>query len=96
MTIHTTYSNARANLAGLLQRASDELEIIVIQRRNGKDVAMISADELNGLVATAHLLASPANAERLLESIEQSRQGKGVTMTLEELRAWTGLYDPEA
>ncbi len=35
---------------------------------------------------TEYLLASPANKENLLKSIMQLGQGKGVTMTIEELR----------
>lgn len=40
MPIQTTYSNARNNLASLLERVTDEREIVVINRRGREDVAL--------------------------------------------------------
>jgi antitoxin YefM len=65
MAIHTSYAKARANLAKFL-KVSDGKEIVMINRRNAEDVAMISASELSGLLETAHLLGSHKNASRLL------------------------------
>ena len=61
MSIETTYTAARANLAKLLDSATEDREIVLIRRRGGEDVALIAADELEGLLETAHLLRSPAN-----------------------------------
>ena len=60
---------------------------MIIRRRGHEDVAVIPADELSGLLATAHLLRSPANAKRLLEAILRSYRGGGTEMNLDELRA---------
>ncbi|MFN6215956.1 type II toxin-antitoxin system Phd/YefM family antitoxin, partial [Microcystis sp.] len=38
----TTYSQARMNLASLLDQVCDESQIIVIKRRNQKNVALIA------------------------------------------------------
>ena len=70
--LQTTYTNARANFAGLCNEVADNSEIVVIRRRKGSDVAMIAADELESLVETAHLLRSPKNAERLLAALERA------------------------
>ena len=35
---------------------------------------------------TEYLLSSPANKAHLLESVKQLEEGKGVTMTIEELK----------
>ncbi|MBC8160355.1 MAG: type II toxin-antitoxin system Phd/YefM family antitoxin, partial [Roseiflexaceae bacterium] len=59
MTIQTTYTQARANFAELLDSVTDDREIIIIQRRGAADVALIAADELQSLLETAHLLRSP-------------------------------------
>lgn len=40
---------------------------------------------------TEHLLASPANAERLRAAVRSSLAGEGTIMTMEDLRRWTGL-----
>ena len=68
MATETTYTNARANLKALLDEAADTREPVIIHRRGGDDVALIAADELRSLIETAHLLRSPANAERLLRA----------------------------
>ena len=66
MTIHTTYTSARAGLAKILDKVTHDREVVIIQRRGEEDVALISAAELSSLVETAYLLRSPKNAERLL------------------------------
>jgi antitoxin YefM len=89
--LQTTYTNARANFAGLCNEAADNREIVVIRRRKGRDVAMIAADELESLVETAHLLRSPKNAERLLTALERALKGKEEPSSLQALRAEVGL-----
>ena len=70
----TTYTNARANFAALCDRATNDREPVVIRRRGAEDVVLIAADELSGLLETAHLLRSPANAERLLTALARARK----------------------
>jgi antitoxin YefM len=95
MTIQTTYSQARAKLASLLDEAVNNREIVLIQRRGSEDVALIAADELQGLLETVHLLRSPANAERLLTALERVRQATGSSQTIDELRYEVGLGETE-
>jgi antitoxin YefM len=73
MTIETTYSQAREQLKSLMDRAVNDREVVVVRRRSGGDVAMIAADELQSLLATAHLLRSAKNAERLLTALARAR-----------------------
>jgi antitoxin YefM len=73
MTIHTTYAQARANLATLCDQVTDDREVVIIRRRGAADVALVAADELAGLLETAHLLRSPANAQRLLTALARAR-----------------------
>ena len=65
----------------------------VPQRRDHPAVAMIAADELASLMETAHLLRSPANAERLLSALARARQGKSKPKTVDALRRAV-LRDP--
>ncbi len=91
MTIETSYSHARAELASLMSRVTDDREVVVITRRNHPDVAMIAADELSSLMETAHLLRSPANAERLLAALQRSHQSTNRdTSTVAQLRKHVG------
>ena len=86
MAIQTTYTHARARLAALLDEVTDNREVVIIRRRGCEDVAMITADELAGLLETVHLLRSPKNAKRLLGALDRVRQGSGTPQTIDALR----------
>ncbi len=75
MAIQTSYTNARVRLASLMDEVTDNRDVVIIQRRGKEDVAMISADELAGILETAHLLRSPKNAQRLFAALERVRKG---------------------
>ena len=91
MAIQTTYTNARARLASLIDEVIKNREVVIIQRRGSEDVAMIAADELSGILETAHLLRSPANADRLNSALERVRNQEGSPQTIDELREEVGL-----
>ena len=86
MSVETTYTNLRQNLSSVLDQVCDDQEVVIVRRRNHRDVALIPADELSGLIETAYLLRSPANAKRLSEALEESRNGKTKPSTVAELR----------
>ena len=86
MSHPVTYTEARANLAALLDEVASTREPVVIRRRGHDDVALIAADELASLRETAHLLRSSANARRLLSALQSALNGEGKTMTLDDLR----------
>jgi len=89
--VETTYTALRERLAGFLDQVTDDREVVIVRRRGARDVALVPADELAGLMETAHLLRSPKNAERLFESLRELERGGGEAMTLRELRHSVGL-----
>jgi len=91
MAIQTTYTHARANLATLLDEVTKNREVVIIQRRGREDVAMITADELAGILETAHLLRSPNNAKRLFTALNRARKEAGTPQTIDELRKEVGF-----
>jgi antitoxin YefM len=93
MTIQTTYSQARANLASLCDEVTQNREIVIIQRRGAESVALISESELAGLLETAHLMRSPANAERLFSALARARRRSVAPQSAAELRQEMGLDD---
>jgi antitoxin YefM len=95
MAVETTYTALRAELAGFLDRVTDDREVVIVRRRGARDVAILPADELSGLMETAYLLRSPKNAERLMESIRWAEEGNGQPETLESLRRSVGLEAAE-
>ncbi len=96
MTIHTNYTQARANFAKLLNEVTNNREVVIIQRRGEEDVALISADELSSLMETAYLLRSPANADRLLTALARALKNETKPMTISELRKEVGLEAEES
>lgn len=91
--LQTTYTNARANFAGLCDEVIENREIVLIRRRKGNNVAMIAADELQSLVESSHLMRSPKNAERLLSALERALKGTGTASPVKSLRSEVGLED---
>jgi antitoxin YefM len=87
MTIETTYSAAREQLKTLMDRVVADRDVVVVRRRKGGDVALVAAEELEGLLETAHLLRSPRNAERLLSALERARREELPPLFLEDLSA---------
>lgn len=91
MATHATYTHARAHFAALWDRAVENREPIVIQRRGSEAVVLIAEHELLGLLETAHLLRSPRNAERLLRALSRARRGAKSPSSVEGLRRELGL-----
>ena len=79
-----TYTDARANLKELMDRVVDDHEEVVVTRKNGKPVVVVSLDDWNAIRETMHLLSTPANAQALRESIAQLNDDKGVEHELVE------------
>ena len=77
-----SYSQARANLARLLDSVIDDAEEVVITRSGHEPVVVVSLAEWNSMRETDYLLRSPANARHLRESLAQSRAGDVVTKEL--------------
>ena len=91
--LQTTYTNARANFAGICDEVIDNREIVLIRRRKGSSVAMIAADELQSLVERSYLLRSPKNAERLLSALDRALKGDEKVSSVKLLRSEVGLED---
>ena len=93
MIHETTYSNARAHLATLMDQVTDTREPILIRRRGAEPVALVAADELAGWMETAYLLRSPTNAQRLLDASRRETTGNDERLSVDQLRARLGLGD---
>ena len=86
-----TYKKAKEHLDALWDEAISTREPIVVKRRGHAALALLPADELASLLETVHLLRSPKNARRLMESIRNANQGKYSLTTLAELRERVGM-----
>jgi antitoxin YefM len=68
-------SEARKNLFPLIEQVNDDRTPVHITSRRGEAVLLALAD-YEALEETAHLLRVPANAKRLIESLQQALAGQ--------------------
>ncbi len=68
------YTELRLNLKYWLNSVFDDVEEVIIKRKDQKDLVLISLEEYNSLVETNYLL-SGKNREVLLESIKEVKKG---------------------
>jgi antitoxin YefM len=73
-----TSTALRENLSKVLDEVCNSAAPLIVTRQNARPVVLISLEEFRSIEETMHLLSSPANAERLLESIDQLNAGNGV------------------
>lgn len=73
-----TYTAARENLASTMDRVCQDHDPVIITRNRNQAVVMLSLEDYESLQETAYLLRSPVNAKRLIDSIEELNQGKGI------------------
>lgn len=79
-----SYSESRAHYAATLDAVLDDREEVVITRAGREPVVMVALEDYESLKETAYLLRSPANARRLIESIERLGDGGGTEHDLLE------------
>ena len=72
-----SYTEFRAHYAEVLDSVVDDREEVVITRAGHEPVVIVSLADFESLRETAYLLRSPANARRLLESIDELNSGRG-------------------
>ncbi|MEQ1888899.1 MAG: type II toxin-antitoxin system prevent-host-death family antitoxin [Alphaproteobacteria bacterium] len=78
------FSEARSGLKKLIDQVVNDADFTIIARRDAPDAVVMSLDTFNGLMETAYLLKTPANAAHLARSIRQFRQGKQVERNLDD------------
>jgi antitoxin YefM len=79
-----TYTAARQNLAKTMEKVCRDHAPIIITRKAGNSVVILSLEDYEALEETAYLLRSPKNTRRLMESIAQLENEKGAEKELIE------------
>jgi antitoxin YefM len=79
-----TYTHARANLAKTIENVCDDHAPVIVTKSRDRSVVIISLEDYQALEETSYLLRSPANAQRLLESMKQLESGGGSVRELIE------------
>lgn len=77
-----TYTHTRQHVAEVMRQVNENHEVVVVTSQCGAPVVIMSLDDYHGLEETEYLLRSPVEASRLLESVEELRQGGGSVQEL--------------
>ncbi len=85
MLTYKTYKQAQSNLDQLCNQVVESQNVVILEREDGKNVALIAADELSSMEETIYLLSSPANAARLYAALEQAKARTVKPQTIDEL-----------
>lgn len=80
----TTYTNFRQQLKSYLDKVRNSHSPLYVTSTSGEDVVVLSKSDYESMEETFYLLKSPANAVRLLKSIEDHENGLGQERTLIE------------
>ena len=72
-----SYTESRARYAEVLDSVVNDREEVVVTRAGHEPAVIVSLDDYESLKETAYLLRSPANARRLLASIDELEAGNG-------------------
>lgn len=79
------YSSLWNNLKDYLDKVTDDFKTLIVTRKNGKNVFMISAETYNKLMENMHLLGNEANRKHLLESKKQLEKDFSASRSLLDL-----------
>jgi len=81
----TTLTDFRKNVKTKMDEVYEDHDILVISRKENRDMVLISLRDYERLEETAYLLGNPANAARLQKSVEDAAKGKTIEKSLTEL-----------
>ncbi|WP_297338146.1 type II toxin-antitoxin system Phd/YefM family antitoxin [Algoriphagus sp.] len=77
------YTDLRVNLKKWFDLVVDDLEEVIIKRKDNRDLVLISLDEYNALKETSYLL-SGKNRDVLMKSLKEAKAGKIIERPLIE------------
>jgi antitoxin YefM len=80
--ISTTLSDFRKDIKHYIERVTENLETILINRGKDKGIVIMSLNEYNSLCATQHELSSKTNERRLDSAIEKLKSGNSFEQKL--------------
>jgi antitoxin YefM len=75
--IAVNYTTARENFKRYCDAAVHDFETIIVTRKQDENVVMMSEAEYNNLMENLYVRSNREDYQRLLESIDQLKKGKG-------------------
>lgn len=80
------YSTIRKDLKNYCDKVTEESETVIITRKNGKNVVLLSLEKYNEMIKE---LKNVEYLKRLDRSIQQAKEGKVIVKSMEELERIT-------
>ena len=77
-----TYTYTKNHLYDVMKSVNEDHVPVVVTHQHGKHVVIISLEDYQSLEETAYLLRNKTGAQRLIESVEELRNGGGVEREL--------------
>jgi antitoxin YefM len=78
-----TVTDFRQKMKEHLREIQNDQDILVLTGPKKMDFVVLTLEAFNAMAETAHLLSTPANTQRLMESIAQDKAGSVVVKQLE-------------
>lgn len=85
MNLAVSYSEIRKHLKKNFDRVCSDHTPLLVTRKNGENIVVISEDDFQSLQETAYLCQSPKNLSRLLEALDR-KEGHSLEEVKNELR----------
>ena len=73
--IAVNYTNLRENMKAYMDDVTDNYEMVIVTRKDNKNVVMMSEEVYNNLMENLHIMEDKANYEWLMESKKQLDEG---------------------
>ncbi|MEE1274921.1 MAG: type II toxin-antitoxin system Phd/YefM family antitoxin [Olegusella sp.] len=90
--IGTNYSTLRENMKSLFDRVTDESETLLVTRKGGMNVVVVSEDAYNNMQENLYLMGDRTNRDWLLESRRQLEEGTVIEHGLTDTSAGDGVH----
>lgn len=79
------YSTLRNSMKKYFDIITDSIETIVVTRKSGNNIVMMSEDTYNNLIENSYLTQNKKNYDWLMESKKQLESGKTIEKDIEDL-----------
>ncbi len=83
-----SYSELREKLKKEFDIVAENHIPLVVKRKRGEDMVVMSLEDYNSYIETINLLNSPSHAEHLARSLKQSEEGNTIDVPLGKLKSF--------
>ncbi len=91
MNMTISYSSLRTNLKSFCDKVCSDHEPLVIERQNGENLVLLSAEDYAAMQETFYLLRNPKNAERLIGAVDTPRSQMREFESIDDLKHALGV-----